>query len=171
MQTIINRILKQSEEMQKASLRYYTRCSHDVKVLIMTNKTPIFHQLRQKNSDVDKATIEYCAMVIAIQDQQNQEKMLSHKSFGDMTLEEIEKLSDLQASKFKSKQKKRGEKGNFLLAHWAEVRRLRLVKGFSFRDIADYLTQRYRDFEVSKSKVQSMWTQLEKEQNKEANHG
>lgn len=171
MQTVINRILKQSEEMQKASLRYYTRCSHDVKVLILTNKTPIFHQLRQKNSDVDKATIEYCAMVIAIQDQQNQEKMLSNKSFGDLTLEEIEKLSDLQVSKFKSKQKKRGSKGDFLLAHWAEVRRLKLVKGFSFRDIADYFNQKYRDFEVSKSKVQSMWTELEATSNKEANNG
>lgn len=171
MQTIINRILKQSEEMQKASLRYYTRCSHDVKVLILTNKTPIFHQLRQKNSDVDKATIEYCAMVIAIQEQQHQEKMLSNKSFGDMTLEEIEKLSDLKVSKFKSKQKKRGAKGDFLLAHWAEVRRLRLVKNFSFRDIADYFNQKYRDFDVSKSKVQSMWTQLEKVHNKDENNG
>lgn len=171
MQTVINRILKQSEEMQKASLRYYTRCSHDVKVLILTNKTPIFHQLRQKNSDVDKATIEYCAMVIAIQEQQHQEKMLSNKSFGDMTLEEIEKLSDLQAMKFKSKQKKRASKGDFLLSHWAEVRRLRLVKNFSFRDIADYFNQKYRDFEVSKSKVQSMWTQLEKVHNKDENNG
>lgn len=171
MQTVINRILKQSEEMQKASLRYYTRCSHDVKVLILTNKTPIFHQLRQNNSDVDKATIEYCAMVIAIQDQQNQEKMLSNKSFGDLTLDEIEKLSDLQVSKFKSKQKKRGSKGDFLLAHWAEVRRLKLVKGFSFRDIADYFNQKYRDFEVSKSKVQSMWMQLETIPNKESNNG
>lgn len=171
MQTIINRILKQSEEMQKASLRYYTRCSHDVKVLILTNKTPIFHQLRQNNSDVDKATLEYCAMVIAIQEQQHKEKMLSNKSFGDLTLDEIEKLSDLQVSKFKSKQKKRGSKGDFLLSHWAEVRRLRLVKNFSFRDIADYFNQKYRDFEVSKSKVQSMWTELEATSNKEANNG
>lgn len=171
MQTIINRILKQSEEMQKVSLRYYTRCSHDVKVLILTNKTPIFHQLRQNNSDVDKATLEYCAMVIAIQEQQHKEKMLSNKSFEDMTLEEIEKLSDLQAMKFKSKQKKRGSKGDFLLSHWAEVRRLRLVKNFSFRDIADYFNQKYRDFEVSKSKVQSMWTELEATSNKEANNG
>lgn len=171
MEVLLNRILKVSEEQQKSQLRYFVRCSMEIKQQIIRNKTPIFHRLRHENSDVDKETLEYCAMVIAIQEQQHQEKMLSNKSFGDMTLEEIEKLSDLQVSKFKSKQKKRGSKGDFLLAHWAEVRRLKLAKGFSFRDIAEYFTQKYRDFEVSKSKVQSMWTQLEKESKKEPNHG
>ncbi|MDD3594868.1 hypothetical protein [Sulfuricurvum sp.] len=171
MEILINKILKISEEQQKSQLRYFTRCAVEIKLQIIRNKTPRFHKLRQEYSDIDKSILEYCAMVIAIQDQQNQEKMLSNKSFGDMTLEEIEKFSDLQASKFKSKQKKRGSKGDFLLAHWAEVRRLRLVKNFSFRDIADYFNQKYRDFEVSKSKVQSMWTELENTPTKESQNG
>lgn len=171
MEVLLNKILKVSEEQQKSQLRYFTRCAVEIKLQIIRNKTPQFHKLRQENSDIDKSILEYCAMVIAIQEQQNQEKMLSNKSFGDMTLEEIEKLSDLQAMKFKSKQKKRGSKSDFLLSHWAEVRRLRLVKNFSFRDIADYFNQKYRDFEVSKSKVQSMWTQLETIPNKESNNG
>lgn len=171
MESIINRILKQSEEMQKASLRYYARCPADIKISILANKTPIFHKLRQENSEIEKGTLEYCAMVIAIQEHQHQEKMLSKKSFDELTLDEIEKLSDIEISKFKFKRKKRGQKGEFLLSHWAEVRRLKLIKGFSYREIADYFSQRYRDFEVSKSKVQSMWIQLEKIPNEEINNG
>jgi hypothetical protein len=165
MQTIINRILKQHEEMQKTSLRYFTRCPPDIRVLILSNKTPLFHKIRQEHGDADKAVLEYCAMILSIQEQQNKEKKLSRKSFSDLTPVEIDQLTDLEISKFMSKQKKRGQKGDFLLSRWAEVRRLRLTKNMSFKEIAEYFTQKYRGFNISKSKVQSMWTQLEKDAN------
>lgn len=157
---ISERLLKISQGQQSSELRYYSRCPLEVRILILSNKTSIFHRLRQDNGDIDKATIEYCALITAISLQHEEEQSLLNGSFISMSLEEIREVSDKQITSFSYAMTKQAKQRERVLGLWSEIRNARLKHGMSYRNIVSYLKKKHR-FEVSRSLLHSMWQELE----------
>lgn len=158
----IERLLKMSQEQQNIELRYYSRCSLEIRILILGNKTSLFHKLRQENGDTDKAILEYCAWILAISGHHYE----SNKSYAGMTLEEIREVSDRQITSFSYAMTKQAKQRERVLSLWSEIRNARLKHGMSYRNLVIYLKKKHR-FEVSRSLLNSMWSELEENKNKE----
>ncbi|MDP3266272.1 MAG: hypothetical protein Q8M39_05555 [Sulfuricurvum sp.] len=166
MQLQIDRLLKLSQDQQSSELRYYSRCPPEIRISILENKTQIFHKFRQENSDVDKAIVEYCALILAISAQHTEEQSLSNKSYTGMTLEEIRAVSDKKASLFLLNSKKQAKQRERTLTLWADIRVAKLDHGMSFRKIVIFLKKKHR-FEVSRSLINVMWHEIEENKLKE----
>lgn len=154
---IIERLLKMSQEQQNSQLRYYARCPIEIRVLILNNKTSLFHKLRQENGDTDKAILEYCAWILAITEHHHE----SNKSYAGMSLDEIRDVSDRRMDLFiQSTQTIRAKQRERVLGLWSEIRNAKMNRGMSYRQIVTYLKKKHR-FEVSRSLLHSMWQELE----------
>lgn len=163
----IERLLKMSQEQQSSELRYYSRCPLDIRMLIIGNKTPIFHKLRQENSDADKAILEYCAWILAITQHHSDEQLLLSGSMSGMSLEEIREISDKRIALFIQKIKNtRAIQRERILSIWADIRNAKLNHGMSYRKLVVFIKKKHR-FEVSRSLLNSMWLEIEEEQSKE----
>ena len=162
MQADIDRLLKQSHEQQSSELRYYSRCPLEIRMLILGNKMPIFHKLRQENGDTDKATLEYCAWILAISEHHYESK----KSYTGMSLEEIREVSDRQIASFSYAMTKQAKQRERVLGLWSEIRTAKLNHGMSYRNIVAYLKKKHR-FEVSRSLLNVMWNELEENNTKD----
>lgn len=160
----IERLLKVSFQQQSALLRYFGRSDIVTRIKILAEKTELFHKLRQENSSIDKNTLEYSALITAIQKANNEEQSLRKKSFGGMELEEIRILSQKKAYAFIRKIKKPDPTREKLLGYWAIVRMLKLEQNFSFRQITLYL-KKYHRVDVAYSTIHKMWKELEKNEN------
>lgn len=161
---MIERLLKMSQEQQNSQLRYYSRCPLEIRVSILNNKTSLFHKLRQENGDTDKATLEYCAWILAISEHHYESK----KSYTGMSLEEICEVSDRQITSFSYAMTKQAKQRERVLGLWSEIRNARLKHGMSYRNIVSYLKKKHR-FEVSRSLLHSMWQELEENNAKDKN--
>lgn len=160
---IMERLLKMSQEQQSSELRYYSRCPLEIRMLIIGNKTSIFHKLRQENGDIDKAIVEYCAWILAITEHHHE----SNKSYAGMSLDEIREVSDRRMDLFvQTTQTIRAKQRERVLGLWAEIRTAKLNHGMSFRKIVSFLKKKHR-FEVSRSLLHSMWLEIEKNNTKD----
>lgn len=165
-QVDVERLIKMSHEQQKSLLRYFSRCPPEIRILILENKIPVFHKLRQENNTVDKGVLDYCSLILAISAQHDDEQSLSKKSYPGMTQEEIRQVSDKKASLFLLSTENKAKQRQKLLSYWADVRTAKLVHGMSFRKIVLFLKKKHR-FEVSKSLLHAMWDDIEKIRHKE----
>lgn len=162
----INRLLKVSVNHQSSLLRFFARGDLTLRLTILTQKTAHFHKLRQENNNIDKNTLEYCALLMAIQKANDEEQSLQKKSFRGLELEEIRVLSQKKADQFIRKIKKPDPTREKLLGYWAVVRMLKLEQNFSFRQISLYL-KKYHRFNVAHSTIHRMWDELEKNKKQE----
>jgi len=160
MKAVIERLLKQSQEQQKSTLRYLSRCPPEISIQILANKILIFHKLRQENGDVDKGVLEYCALILSIKSHHDDELSLKSKSFAGIEIDEIRNISRKKANQFIRTIKKPDPKREKLLTYWAIVRTLKLEQNFSFRQITLYL-KKYHRFEVVHSTISKLWNELE----------
>lgn len=158
----IERLLKISSYQQSAYLRYFGRTDLVTRIKILTDKTEQFHKLRKDNGSVEKSVLEYCALVMTIQKNHDEEQSLRQKSFGGMEIEEIRIVSQKKADQFIRKIKKSDPKREKMLGYWAVIRTLKLEQEFSFRQIALYL-KKYHKFAVAHSTIYQMWQELENE--------
>jgi hypothetical protein len=162
MEEVIDRLLKQSQEQQKSILRYFSRCPPTICVEILQKKHTTFHALRQKHNDLDKGTLEYCALILSIKSHHDDELSLKDKSFTGMDIEEIRNISRKKANQFMRTIKKADPKREKLLGYWAVVRTLKLEQNFSFRQIGLYL-MKYHKLSVAHSTIYQLWNELENE--------
>lgn len=160
MLTTIERLLKMSTEQQSSYLRLFARIGVDLRIAILSDKTARFHQIRQENSDAEKGTLEYCALILAIKGVHDNEKSLRNFSFGNMDICEIQDISRKKAEQFVRRIKKPDPKREKLLGYWVIVRTLKVDQGFSFRQIAQYL-KKYHRFNVAHSTIFQLWHELE----------
>lgn len=161
---IIERLLKISIEQQASYLRFFARSSVEFRISVLSDKTARFHQIRQENNDVDKGTLEYCALILAIKNAHSDEKSLCNLSFRNMDIHEIKTISRKKAEQFVRRIKKPDPKREKLLGYWAIVRALKLDQCLSFRQIALYL-KKYHRFNVAHSTIFQLWHELEKNNN------
>lgn len=162
-QNIIERLLKMSQDQQSSQLRYYSRCPIEIRVLIIGNKTAIFHKLRQEHGDIDKAILEYCAWILAISEHHYE----SNKSYAGMSLDEIREVSDRRMDLFiQTTQTIRAKQRERVLGLWAEIHTAKMNRGMSYRQIVTYLKKKHR-FEVSRTLLNVMWKELEENNTKD----
>lgn len=160
---ISERLLKISQSQQSSELRYYSRCSLEVRILILSNKTSIFHRLRQDNGDIDKAILEYCAWILAITEHHDE----SNKSYAGMSLDEIREVADRRMDLFiQTTQTIRAKQRERILSIWADIRNAKLNHGMSYRKLVVFIKKKHR-FEVSRSLLNVMWKELEENNTKE----
>jgi len=140
MQPMISEIIQVDEMTQNQLLKYFTKKPLSEKIGVLEIHKKIFHINRQKYKESSNAELSFCALIQAINIVKGNEEMLRKKSFGGLSLEEIEKLSKQQLKSFKAKRKK----------HTREqvVKYLPLVlglrnEGISFREISRFLYEKY----------------------------
>lgn len=148
----VSRLLKIPYEEQKQRLRDFARSSIEKKITIMELKQENFYPLFQNNKHMEKAIIEYSALLIAIDKYNN-------------NLNNLDKNVIEERSK-SFRQQPQNEK---LLGHWAIVKTLKVDKKYSFRKIENYL-KKYHKFNIAYSTIFNKWKELESHSTKDSNH-
>ena len=143
MHSTVTRLLKKTDEEQKAILRSFTKLPLESRVKTMEESRAIFYLLKEKNKDVELQLLSYASLVLAI------------VKYEDAT-DDIQKHTVAMRSKSYRKQPKRDK----LLSKWALIKSLKNDENLSFRQIATYL-QKYHKLSVVHSTIHDMWRELE----------
>lgn len=137
------RLLKKTDEEQKAILRAFASIPLEAKVMIMEFNRDVFYPLRQENRDIPLPILSYAALILAIEKYRAQTTGLDKN------------VIDVRAKSFR-KQPKRDK----LIGKWALIRSLKNDKNLSFRQISIYL-KKYHKLSVAHSTIYDLWRELE----------
>ena len=140
---IVEHITQLNQESQNQRLRLFARVDLDVKLHVAEQQTPIFHKLKEKYRDIDKAVLSFSSHILAI----------------NSVLGKLDNVA-LNASKLCTHNIRSRSKRDKIVKNWATVRTLKLQKNMSFRDIAKYLTK-YHKLSVAHSTIFEIWNELE----------
>jgi hypothetical protein len=143
MRSIVVRLLKKTDEEQKAILRAFVSMPLESKMKAMELNRNIFYPLKQENRDIPLPILSYVAMILAIEKYRAQTTGLDKN------------VIDVRAKSFR-KQPKRDK----LLGKWALIRSLKNDKNLSFRQISNYL-KRFHKLSVVHSTIYDLWRELE----------
>lgn len=143
MHATVTRLLKITEEEQKAILRSFVKMSLESRVKVMEESRAIFYRLREENKDVSIHILSYTSFILAI---------IKYQDTTDVLKRHIVAIR----SKSYRKQPKRDK----LLGKWALIKSLKNDESLSFRQIAAYL-QKYHKLSVVHSTIHDMWCELE----------
>ena len=141
MKLTIGEIVLIEDNEQKKLLNFFARQSQVYKIEIFELHKKMFYILRQKYQNYELAEISYCALIKAIEIAKNETKMLQNKSFGNMSNEEIKKLSERKIKIFKTSNRKKRVREQ-LEKHLPLVISLRNEK-ISLRKICDFLLENH----------------------------
>jgi len=139
----VTRLLKKTDEEQKAILRSFIKMPLEARVKVMEESRAIFYPLKEENKDVELQLLSYASLVLAI------------VKYEDAT-DNMQKHTVAIRSKSFRKQPKRDK----LLGKWAIIKSLKNDENLSFRQIATYL-QKYHKLSVVHSTIHDMWCELE----------
>jgi len=145
MRSIVVRLLKKTDEEQKAILRAFVSMPLESKMKAMELNRNIFYPLKQENRDIPLPILSYVAMILAIEKYRAQTTGLDKN------------VIDVRAKSFR-KQPKRDK----LIGKWALIRSLKNDKNLSFRQISNYL-KKYHKLSVAHSTIYDLWRELEVE--------
>lgn len=143
MKLMISEILHADEIVQNQLLKYLPKKPLHEKVDIFRLHGKILHMNRQKFPKHDISELSYCSLIRAIQIAKNNEKMLKEKSFGNLPLEEIEKLSKQQIEALKASNVRKKTVREKLVPHLPYIISLQ-NENISFRQISMILLDKYR---------------------------
>ncbi|WP_345988750.1 hypothetical protein WCX18_00800 [Sulfurimonas sp. HSL1-2] len=148
----IERITTLSPEIQNQQLRFFARADTDTRLSIFVQQRQLFHKLKGLHYNVDKSVLTLATFILAIH----------------ATTTSLDKL-DINVIHIRGKNHKPQLKREKLLGYWAIVRKLKIEKGMSFRDISKYLFK-YHKLDVSYSTIHSVWESIENDK-KDVEHG
>jgi len=137
------RLLKKTDEEQKAILRSFLKMPLESRVKAMEESRAIFYPLKENNKDVPLHLLSYVSLVLAIVKYQH-------------ITDDIKKYTVAIRSKSYRKQPKRDK----LLGKWALIKLLKNDENLSFRQIAAYL-YKYHKLSVVHSTIYDLWCELE----------
>lgn len=143
MHATVTRLLKITEEEQKAILRSFVKIPLEARVKVMEESRIIFYPLRDENRDTALQLLSYASLILAI------------VKYQDVT-DDVKRHTVAMRSKSYRKQPKRDK----LLGKWALIKSLKNDESLSFRQIAAYL-QKYHKLSVVHSTIYDMWCELE----------
>lgn len=143
MHSTVTRLVKKTDEEQKAILRSFIKMPLESRVKTMEESRAIFYLLKEKNKDIALQLLSYGSLILAIAKQQD-------------ATDDVKKHTVAIRSKSYRKQPKRDK----LLSKWALIKSLKNDENLSFRQIATYL-QKYHKLSVVHSTIHDMWHELE----------
>lgn len=156
-------ILKCSAHDQDFLLRFFSRKTLSERLKIEKMRKVTFHMLKENKKDVENDLLSFAALIMSIRYFYANEKKFVHKTFNELTLEQIRdltiiKLDRLNDKKYVQKTTKRQK----LLHYWSIVKLCRSHnnKPMSFIDISQYLRKNY-NFKVSHNLIAQLWKELE----------
>jgi hypothetical protein len=143
MHSTVTRLLKITEEEQKAILRSFVKMPLEARVKVMEESRIIFYPLRDENRDTALQLLSYASLILAI------------VKYQDVT-DDVKRHTVAMRSKSYRKQPKRDK----LLGKWALIKSLKNDENLSFRQIAAYL-HKYHKLSVVHSTIHDLWHELE----------
>lgn len=160
--------LKLSAEELKQTYLFYARCSLADQLEIMMRHAPLFHKYRSSNDDqLPLHELSYIALTKAIRSLMNDLNSIRKKNYGEMTLEEIEKLSELKIRRFYDNNTNQQSVRDKLIQKWSLVVSLRMApakhgnKPLSYRKLALMLKKELNLDKLAASTVHELWHELE----------
>lgn len=160
--------LKLSNEELKQTYLFYARCSVVDRIETMDRHAKLFHKLRSNN--VDEMTLpelSFIAMTKAIRSMMNDRNSIRRKNFGEMSLEEIEKLSEMKVRQFFDNHTDQETVRSKLIQKWPLVVSLRnapIKKGnkpLSFKKLALIVKKELHLDLLAPSTLHKLWHELE----------
>jgi hypothetical protein len=166
---MINHYLKLSPDELKQTYLFFARCSLSEQLEIMIRHAPLFHKYRSINEhQLLLHELSYIALTKAIRSLMADMNSIRKKNYGEMTLDEIEKLSEMKIRHFYNNNADLQLVRDKLIQKWPLVVSLRLAptkygnKPLSFRKLALLLKKELNLDKLAASTVCELWTSLEK---------
>ncbi len=143
MHSTVARLLKKTDEEQKAILRSFVKMPLEARVKVMEESRAIFYPLKEEHKDMALHVLSYASLVLAI------------AKYQDSTDDIKKHIVSLRSRNVRTQPKR--EK---LLGKWAIIKSLKNDENLSFRQIATYL-YKYHKLSVVHSTIYDMWCELE----------
>lgn len=160
--------LKLSDVELKQTYLFYARCSIEDRIEIMGRHARLFHQLRSNNVDeLTLAELSFIAQTKAIRSLMNDRDSIRRKNYGEMTLEEIEKLSEMKVRQFFDNNTELESVRSKLIQKWPLVVSLRTApikkgnKPLSYKKLALIVKKELQLEKLAPSTIQKLWNELE----------
>ncbi|MDD5051559.1 MAG: hypothetical protein PHO27_02365 [Sulfuricurvum sp.] len=165
--------LKLSDVELKQTYLFYARCPIADQIEIMERHGRLIHKLRSNNvNELSLPELSFIAMTKAIRSMMNDRDSIRRKNFGEMTLDEIEKLSEMKIRRFFDNNTGQESVRSKLINKWPLVVSLRnapIKKGnkpLSFNKLALVLKKELHLDQLAPSTVHKLWHELEAKNSK-----
>ncbi|MDD2892263.1 MAG: hypothetical protein PHQ95_04830 [Candidatus Gracilibacteria bacterium] len=152
----------------KQTYLFHARCSNEDQIEIMDRHAKLFHKLRSNNvNELTLPELSFIALTKAIRSLMNDQNSIGRKNFGEMSLEEIEKLSEMKIRRFFDNNTNQETVRSKLIQKWPLVVSLRNTpvkkgnKPLSFNKLALLLKKELHLEQLAPSTVHKLWHELE----------
>lgn len=160
--------LKLSNEELKQTYLFYARCPIADQIEIMERHGRLIHKLRSTNVDqLSLQELSYIALTKAIRSLMNDRDSIRRKNFGEMSLEEIEKLSEMKIRRFFDNHTDQESVRSKLIQKWPLIVSLRNTpvkksnKPLSYKKLAMIVKKELQLEKLAPSTIQKLWHELE----------
>lgn len=166
----VKHLLKLSEDEQKQSAMFFARSSLEDKCEIMRRHGVLIHKLRSINKDDPINEVSYVAFMKSVRSMMIEDKAIKRKSFEDLSLEEIEQLTERKLNNFYQNNANQQSMEDKIIAKWPLVFSVRMAptkkgkKPLSFKKVALFLKDELKLDTLAPSTVFNLWVKLEKNQ-------
>lgn len=143
MKLLINEIIKMDDKSEMKKFGCMKKMSLQKRVTVMSIHNKILHSHRQRYKENGTDELSYCALIIAIQVVHENDEMMKTKNFKDLTLDEIEKLANLEIINLKLTERRKNVREK--LIKYLPIMLVWKKKGVSFRKIRDQLREKYNE--------------------------
>ncbi|MDD4950837.1 hypothetical protein [Sulfuricurvum sp.] len=165
--------LKLSNEELKQTCLFYARCQIVDQIEIMERHGRLIHKLRSTNVDeLSLPELSFIAMTKSIRSLMNDRNSLRRKSYGEMDIEEIEKLSEMKIRRFFDNNTDQETVRSKLIQKWPLVVSLRTApikkgnKPLSFKKLALIVKKELHLEQLAPSTIFKLWHELEAKNSK-----
>lgn len=152
----------------KQTYLFYARCSLEDQIEVMDRHAKLFHKYRSTNMDgLALPELSLVAMTKAIRSMMHDRDSIRRKNYGEMSLEEIEKLSDMKIRHFFDNHTDQESVRSKLIQKWPLVVSLRnapIKKGnkpLSFKKLALIVKKELHLDLLAPSTLHKLWHELE----------
>lgn len=166
--------LKLSNEELKQTYLFYARCPIADQIEIMERHGRLIHKFRSTNVDqLSLQELSYIALTKAIRSLMNDRDSIRRKNFGEMSLDEIEKLSEMKIRRFFDNNTDQETVRSKLIQKWPLVVSLRnapIKKGnkpLSFKKLALIVKKELHLEQLAPSTIFKLWNELESKNTQE----
>lgn len=160
--------LKLSSEELKQTYLFYARCPIADQIEIMERHGRLIHKLRSTNVDqLSLQELSYIALTKAIRSLMNDRDSIRRKNYGEMSLDEIEKLSEMKIRRFFDNHTDQESVRSKLIQKWPLIVSLRNTpvkksnKALSYKKLAMIVKKELQLEKLAPSTIQKLWHELE----------
>ncbi|MDD3597414.1 hypothetical protein, partial [Sulfuricurvum sp.] len=148
----------------KQTYLFHARCSTEDQIEIMDRHGRLIHKYRSTNVDgLALPELSFIALTKAIRSLMNDQDSIGRKNFGEMSLEEIEKLSEMKIRRFFDNNTNQETVRSKLIQKWPLVLSLRNTpvkkgnKPLSYKKLALIVKKELQLEKLAPSTIQKLW--------------